>query len=58
MDFLDTVWGLNNAGEHHKENSLLARIQCPIDKWAVYGRYEWVQKSSAELGLTTGMILS
>jgi hypothetical protein len=46
------VWGLNNAGGHHKENSLLLESNVQLNKWAVYGRYEWVQKSSAELGLT------
>ncbi|WAC10273.1 hypothetical protein [Dyadobacter pollutisoli] len=46
------VWGLNNAGGHHKENSLLLETNVQLNKWAVYGRYEWVQKSSAELGLT------
>ncbi|MEO6284434.1 MAG: hypothetical protein ABIN80_00765 [Dyadobacter sp.] len=45
------VWGLNNAGGHHKEHSLLLESNVQLDKWAVYGRYEWVQKSSAELGL-------
>lgn len=47
------VWGLNDAGEHHKEHSVLAETNLQLDKWAVYGRYEWVQKSGGELGLTT-----
>lgn len=46
------VWGLNDAGAHHKENSVLAESNLQLDKWAIYGRYEWVQKSVDELGLT------
>lgn len=49
------VWGLNDAGEHHKENSILAESNLQLDKWAFYGRYEWVQKSVDELGLTTSL---
>nr|WP_295931491.1 hypothetical protein [uncultured Dyadobacter sp.] len=45
------VWGLNDAGEHHKEHSVLAESNLQLDKWAIYGRYEWVQKSGGELGL-------
>ncbi len=45
------VWGLNDAGEHHKENSVLAQSNLQLDKWAIYGRYEWVQKNAGELGL-------
>lgn len=47
------AWGLNDAGEHHKENSVLAESNLQLDKWAVYGRYEWVQKNGEELGLVT-----
>lgn len=49
------VWGLNDAGAHHKENSVLAESNVQLDKWAVYGRYEWVQKSVNELGLATSL---
>lgn len=45
------VWGLNDAGEHHKEHSVLAESNLQLDKWAIYGRYEWVQKNGKELGL-------
>jgi len=45
------VWGLNNAGDHHKEHSVLLESNLQLDKWAVYGRYEWIQKSSHELGI-------
>jgi hypothetical protein len=46
------VWGLNDAGDHHKENSVLAETNVQLNKWGVYGRYEWVQKSVHELGMT------
>lgn len=49
------VWGLNDAGAHHKEHSVLAESNLQLDRWAVYGRYEWVQKSVDELGLTTSL---
>jgi hypothetical protein len=45
------VWGLNNSGDHHKEHSVLAESNWQINRFAVYGRYEFVQKSSEELGL-------
>ncbi|TLU99590.1 hypothetical protein FEN17_19740 [Dyadobacter luticola] len=45
------AWGLNNSGDHHKENSVLLESNLQLDKWSVYGRYEWVQKSVEELGL-------
>jgi hypothetical protein len=40
------VWGLNDAGEHHKENSILAESNLQLINGPFYGRYEWVQKSS------------
>jgi hypothetical protein len=45
------VWGHNDAGENHHENSLLIETNYQISRWAVYGKYEWVQKSSEELAL-------
>ncbi|WP_439557158.1 hypothetical protein [Dyadobacter sp.] len=41
------VWG-KNAG-NHKGNSVLAESNVQLNKWAVYGRYEWVQKSYNDL---------
>ncbi|TDE12908.1 hypothetical protein [Dyadobacter psychrotolerans] len=43
------VWGLNKAGGHHKEHSLLLESNLQLNRWAVYGRYEWMQKSSHEV---------
>jgi len=45
------VYGLNDSGKDHRENSLLAESNLQLDKWSVYGRYEWVQKSTEELDL-------
>ncbi|REA58503.1 hypothetical protein DSL64_20670 [Dyadobacter luteus] len=44
------VWGYNSS-EGHKEHSLLAESNLQLNKWAVYGRYEFVQKSFNELGI-------
>lgn len=45
------VWGLNDAGDHHQENSVLAETTVQLNKWGMYGRYEWVEKSAYEMGL-------
>jgi hypothetical protein len=43
------IWGFNDAGGHHKEHSLTAESNLQLNRFALYGRYEWVQKSSGEL---------
>jgi hypothetical protein len=45
------AWGFND-GEHHDEHSFLLESNLQLDRFAAYGRYEYVQKSSGELGLT------
>ena len=45
------VYGLNDSGDDHKESSLLAESNLQLNKWSVYGRYEWVEKSQEELDL-------
>ncbi len=45
------VWGMNHSGSHHNENSLLAEGTQQLAKQAIYGRYEFVQKSTEELNL-------
>ena len=45
------VYGLNDSGSDHKESSVLAESNLQLDKWSVYGRYEWVQKSQEELDI-------
>lgn len=43
------VWGLNDAGDHHSEHSVLAESNYQHKRLAVYGRYEYVEKSPGEL---------
>jgi hypothetical protein len=45
------VWGLNQAGGHHTEHSVLAESNYQVKKLALYGRYEYVEKSPLELQL-------
>lgn len=48
------VFGLNDAGFGHKEQSLLAESNFQLNnKNTVYGRYEFVQKSAGELDIET-----
>lgn len=44
------VWGYNDA-RGHSEHSFLAESNVQLNKWAIYGRYEFVQKSDHELGI-------
>ncbi|MDX5420882.1 MAG: hypothetical protein LPK14_01395 [Hymenobacteraceae bacterium] len=43
-------WGYNYVDADHKEHSFLLESNLQNDRFAVYGRYEFVQKSAAELG--------
>lgn len=45
------LWGMNKTKGHSGENGILIEGSHQIQKIAVYGRYEWVQKSVEELGL-------
>ncbi|MET0300170.1 MAG: hypothetical protein ABW036_10425, partial [Flavitalea sp.] len=45
------VWGYNNKGNGHREHSVLAESALTLNKNTVYGKYEFVQKSSDELQL-------
>lgn len=45
------IWGLNDKGKNHKENSILFEGNFQQRKNAFYTRYEYVQKSIEELGL-------
>jgi hypothetical protein len=45
------IWGLNDKGEDHKEHSFLLEGSYQFIKNALYGRYEYVQKSKEELDL-------
>ncbi|WP_228085284.1 hypothetical protein [Mucilaginibacter sp. JRF] len=44
------VWGMNHSG-HGDEHSFLAEGTRQLNKQAIYGRYEFVQKSEEELAL-------
>ncbi|QCR24984.1 hypothetical protein [Pontibacter sp. SGAir0037] len=50
--FLTTTlnWGFNYVDPHHKEHSVLLESNLQNSRFAVYGRYEWLQKSADELG--------
>ena len=44
------VWGYNDSGDH-RENSYTIESNLQLDRLAVYGRYENIQKSASELVL-------
>jgi hypothetical protein len=43
------VWGVNQGDSEHNEHSVLAESNYQYNRFAFYGRYEYVQKSAAEL---------
>jgi hypothetical protein len=43
------IWGFNDAGGDHTEHSVTLESNLQLDRFAVYGRYEWIQKSAGEL---------
>jgi hypothetical protein len=45
------VWGYNDSGEDHRENSFTVESNLQLGKFAVYGRYEDIEKSAEELVL-------
>lgn len=45
------LWALNKIKEHKGENAALAELAYTGRKFAVYSRYEWVQKTTEELNL-------
>ncbi len=45
------VWGYNYSAHHHQEHSALLESSLAFRNTAVYGKYEWVQKSTEELML-------
>lgn len=45
------VWGYNNSGDDHKENSFTIESNLQMDKLAIYGKYENIDKSAEELVL-------
>jgi hypothetical protein len=49
------IWGYNRVDANHQEHSLLAESAFTFGKNAVYGKYEFVQKSAEELNFPEGM---
>jgi hypothetical protein len=47
------VWGYNDSGEDHHENSFTIESNLQLDRFAIYGRFENIEKSAGELLLTT-----
>lgn len=45
------VWGYNDSGEDHQENSFTLESNLQLDRFAVYGRFESIEKSAIELRL-------
>jgi len=45
------VWGYNRSDSKHKEHSVLLESAWSQKKNAIYGRYEFVEKSGEELNL-------
>jgi hypothetical protein len=45
------LWGMNKTKHHAAEHAALLEASYNIKRTAVYGRYEWVQKSLEELNL-------
>ena len=45
------VWGMNKTAGHHRTHAALVEAEWRKNKWALYGKYEWVQKSTEELSL-------
>jgi hypothetical protein len=47
------IWGYNDSGEDHQENSFTLESNLQLDRLAFYGRLENIEKSAGELQLTT-----
>lgn len=45
------LWGQNVIAGEEPSNAVLAEATVNLNKWAVYGRYDWVQKSTEELNI-------
>src|SRR5690606_31260897 len=43
------VWGYNKGGSHPSQHSLLVESALSMNTTTVYGKYEWVEKSTEEL---------
>jgi hypothetical protein len=45
------IWGYNDSGPDHKENSFTLESNLQLDRFALYGKYENIDKSAVELAL-------
>ena len=45
------VWGYNDAENHHQQHSVLLESALSLNATTIYGKYEWVEKSTEELVL-------
>ena len=45
------AWGYNNSGDDHKEHSFTLESNLQLDRFAIYGKYENIDKSAEELAL-------
>jgi hypothetical protein len=45
------AWGYNDSGENHKENSFTLESNLQLDRVAIYGKYENIDKAAEELAL-------
>jgi hypothetical protein len=43
------VWGYNDSGNDHQENSFTMESNLQLNRFAVYGRFENIEKSASEL---------
>lgn len=48
---ITALWGLNEVKGHQGENGVLVEAAHSVQRTTIYGRYEWVEKSSEELYL-------
>ncbi len=49
------VWGMNKQKDENGENAALLEVSYHLKKFAFYGKYEYVQKSTEELDLDEGI---
>jgi hypothetical protein len=52
---ITALWGMNKTEGHEGEHGALLEGTYAAPRYAVYGRYEWVQKSGEELNLDEGI---
>lgn len=48
---ITALWGMNKSNDHDGENAILVEGSRNQRRTTLYGRYEWVQKSTEELNL-------